>query len=73
MLSKIDVSRVFRNLCVDPGDFDLLGLSWKGNSYLDISVPMGMKSGSALCHSTTDVIRHIMASKLSKSTIILMT
>ena len=30
LLSKIDVSRAFRNLRVDPADFDLLGLSWKG-------------------------------------------
>ena len=32
LLSKIDVSRAFRNLRVDPADFDLLGLSWKGGS-----------------------------------------
>ena len=28
LLSKIDVSRAFHNLRTDPGDFDLLGLSW---------------------------------------------
>ena len=32
-------------------------------SYLDISVPMGMKTGSALCQRTTDVLRHIMMSQ----------
>ena len=63
LLSKIDVSRAFRNLRVDPGDFDLLGLSWKGASYLDVSVPMGMKTGSALCQRTTDVLRHVMTSR----------
>ena len=63
LLSKIDVSRAFRNLRVDPSDFDLLGLSWKGMSYLDLSVPMGMKTGSALCQRTTDVLRHVMASR----------
>ena len=41
MLSKIDISRVFRNLCVDPRDFDLLGLRWKDNSHLDVSIPWG--------------------------------
>ena len=63
MLSKIDISCAFRNFPVDPGDFDLLGLKWKDNTYLDISIPMGMKSGSALCQRTIDVLRHIMASK----------
>ena len=63
LLSKLDVSRVFRNLHVDPGDFDLLGLSWKGMSYLDVSVPMGMKTGSALCQHTADVLHHVMTSR----------
>ena len=63
MLSKIDVSSAFRNLCIDLLDYDLLGLKWKANSYLDISVPMGMCMGSALCQRTTDVIRYVMASK----------
>ena len=63
LLSKIDVSRAFCNLRTDPGDFDLLGLSWNGESYLDISIPMGLKTGSALRQRTTDVIRHIMMSQ----------
>ena len=63
LLSKIDVSRAFRNLRVDPFEYDALGLTWDGKSYIDISIPMGMKTGSALCQRTTDVIRHIMQSK----------
>ena len=31
-------------------------------SYLDVSVPMGMKMGSALCQGTTDILRHVMTS-----------
>ena len=38
LLSKIDISRAFRNLRIDPKDFDLLGLKWRDASYLDISV-----------------------------------
>ena len=30
LLSKIDVSRVFRNLRVDPHDYEVLGLTWNG-------------------------------------------
>ena len=63
LLSKIDISRAFRNLRVDPHDFDLLGLKWGQKSYLDLSVPMGLKTGSAMCQRTTDVIRHVMRSK----------
>ena len=42
LLSKIDVSRAFRNLRVDLSDYDLLGLKQKGKSYLNIVIPMGM-------------------------------
>ena len=62
LLSKIDVSRAFRNLRVDPLDYDALGLHWNGHSFLDVSVPMGMKTGSALCQRTTNILRYIMAS-----------
>ena len=60
MLSKIDVNRAFCNLCVDPSDYNLLGIKWNNNSYLDINIPMGLKMGSALCQRTTDILRHIL-------------
>ena len=65
LISKIDISRAFRNLCLDPCDYDLMGLSWDDKTYLDISLPMGYKNRkcTALCQRITDVIRQIMASK----------
>ena len=63
LLSKTDVSRAFRNLCVDPRDYNLLGMQRNGSSYLDISVPMGLKTGSALCQHTTDILCYILKSK----------
>ena len=50
LLSKIDISRAFRNLRVDA-----LGLHWNGQSFLDVSVPM--KTSSPLCQCTTDILR----------------
>ena len=54
LLSKIDISTAFRNLRVDPHDFDLLGLKWRDSSYLDISVPMGMKTGNVKLQNYID-------------------
>ena len=34
LLYKIDVSRAFRHVRMDPGDFDLLGLQWR-DAYID--------------------------------------
>ena len=63
LLSKIDISRAFHNLRLDPCKYDLMGLSWKDRTYLDISLPVGAKTGSALCQCIMDVLHHIMPSK----------
>ena len=40
LLYKVDVSRAFRHVKIDPGDYDLLGLNWNG-VYLDTCLPFG--------------------------------
>ena len=47
LLYKIDVSRVFRHVKVDPADYDLFGLEWQG-AYLDTCVPFGLRHGSQI-------------------------
>ena len=59
MLFKIDISRALRQLKVDPGDIDLLGL--QQNSYfIDQSVPFGYRHGSIFFEKVTDSIRFII-------------
>ena len=60
-LYKIDLSRAFRNLPVDPRDVHLLGLSWNNEYYVDLSIPFGYIHGSACCQRVTDAIRYICA------------
>ena len=61
MLFKIDISRAFRQLKVDPGDIDLLG--FKQYSYfIDQSVPFGYRHGSIFFEKVTNSIRYIMRS-----------
>ena len=45
-LFKIDISRAFRHLRIDPGDIDLLGLKHKGQVFVDLSLPFGYCLGS---------------------------
>ena len=40
---KVDISRAFRQLKVDPGDIDLLGLQHRNQLYLDLSVPLSIR------------------------------
>ena len=56
---KVDVSRAFRHVKVDPGDFDLLGHEWDGH-YVDTCVPFGTRHGSQFFQRLSDGITYIM-------------
>ena len=58
MLYKIDISRAFRHIRIDPRDIDLLGIS-HNKLYLDQSLPFGFRHRSVFFQRCSDVIRHI--------------
>ena len=61
-IAKIDVSRAFKHLAIDPGDIDLLGLHWR-QYFIELSLVFGYKRGSDLFQRLSDSIRYIMASE----------
>ena len=62
MLYKIDVSRAFRHVKVDPGDYDLLGLHWR-RAYVDTCLPFGTRHGSQIFQRLSDAVRYMMRQK----------
>ena len=60
-LAKIDISRAFRNLRVDPSDAFKFGIKWKDKYYLDRAVAFGWVHGTAAFQMTSDAVIHIMA------------
>ena len=62
LLYKIDISRAFRHLIIDPGDIDLLGLKHQ-NYFIDGSVRFGFQHGTILFQRCSDAIRYIMNAK----------
>ena len=59
LIYKVDISRAFRHLRIDPGDLDLLGLHHKFY-YLDGSLAFGFRHGSFFFQKCSDAIRYIM-------------
>ena len=59
LLYKVDISRAFRHLRIDPGDIDLLGILHK-DLFLDGSLPFGFRLGSGFFERCSDAIRFIM-------------
>ena len=61
-LFKVDVSHAFRHVKVDPGDYDLLGLHWRG-AYVDTCLPFGTRHGSQIFQRLSDAVRFMMREK----------
>ena len=60
LLYKIDLSRAFRHVKIDPKDYNLLGL-YSENIYFDSCLPFGFKFGSAIFQKLSDAVRHILS------------
>ena len=59
---KIDISRAFRHVKVDPRDYDLLGLYWE-NAYIDTCVPFGSRHGTQIFQRLSDAVRFMMRAR----------
>ena len=58
LLFKVEISRAFRQLRIDPADIDLLGIV-HNHLYLDGSVPFRFRLGSGFFERCIDAIRYI--------------
>ena len=54
---KIDISRAFRHIKLDPADYDLLGLHLDA-TYLDTCLPFGMTHRSQIFKHVSDTVRN---------------
>ena len=56
---KIDISRAFRHLKIDPLDYDLLGLRWDA-TFIDTCLPFGSRHGSQNFQCVSDAVRYVL-------------
>ena len=59
MMLKVDLSRYFRQLPMDPGDYSLVGYIIQGQLYSDKVLPMGMRTAPYIAQRVTNAIAHI--------------
>ena len=60
---KRDLSRAYRQLPVDPGDWHLLGFHWRDQLYFDKVLPFGLRSAAFICQSVTNSVVYLMEQK----------
>ena len=56
---KIDLSRYFQQIPLDPGDYSLIGYIIEGKIYFDKVLPMGMRSAPYIAQRITNAIAYI--------------
>ena len=59
-LYKIDVSRAFHHVRLDPHGYDLLGLNWRGVMCVNTTLPFRSRHGTQIFQRLSDTIRHMM-------------
>ena len=62
-LAKRDLRQAYRQFPVDPGDWHLLAYSWRGKTYIDRVLPMGLRSSAFICQRITNAISYIMSTE----------
>ena len=63
-LAKTDIKIAFRMLPVNPQDYHLLGMKWKGQYYYDKCMPMGCSSSCKTFEAFSTAIEWIAQDKL---------
>ena len=58
---KVNISRAFRNIPVDPADSIHLGIKWDNQFYIDKHLAFGAVHGTAIFERVSNFIRFIMA------------
>jgi len=60
-LIKLDIKDAYRIVPVHPADYNLLGIMWRGNTYLDRALPFGLRSAPKIFNAISDFIAWILS------------
>ena len=56
-LAKWDIKNAYRMVQVHPGDRELLGMSWKGQTFIDTVLPFGLRSARKIFTAVADALQ----------------
>ena len=60
VMAKLDIKSAYRIVPVHPEDRLLLGMSWKGNIFIDTALPFGLRSAPKLFNAVADALAWIV-------------
>ena len=59
-MAKFDVEAVYRNIAVHPADCYLLGMKWRGQYYVDLALPFGLRSAPYIFNTIAKAVEWIL-------------
>ena len=60
LIAKLDIESAYRIIPVHPADRPLLGMSWKGQTYIDTVLPFGLRSAPLIFTAVADAVQWIL-------------
>ena len=63
LLAKMDVKHAFRNVPVHPEDRPLLSMAWQGDTFVDKTLPFGLRSAALIFSALADALAWMMKRK----------
>ena len=60
LMAKFDVEAAYRNIATNPDERFLLGMKWRGQFYVDLAFPFGMRLAPFIFNSVVDMVQWIL-------------
>ncbi|KAK3734847.1 hypothetical protein QZH41_011755 [Actinostola sp. cb2023] len=70
LMAKFDVESAYRNVAVHPSDRYLLGMKWKGNYFVDLALPFGLRSAPFIFNSVATMVEWILSNNYCVSNLV---
>jgi len=62
-MAKVDIRSAYRHVPVHPDDRPLLGMQWRGHTYVDKALPFGLRSAPKIFNSIADALEWVIKSR----------
>ena len=60
LMAKFDVASAYRNVAIHPDDRPLLGMQWRGQYFVDLVLPFGLRSAPFIFTAIADLVEWIL-------------
>ena len=59
-MAKFNVVSVYRNVAIHPDDCPLLSMQWRGQYFVDLVLPFGLRSAPFIFAAIADLVEWIL-------------